>query len=102
MIEAMKRYILVILLITCVVLIIVGCGPPPTPLPTPTPTIHPGEAIMTNRCIGCHELTWTINAAYDQEGWQLTVDRMVVNGTQLTDDQIELIVDYLAENYPKE
>ena len=86
-------------------LIIVGCGPAATPEPTPTPTPvpeHPGKAIVASRCIGCHEMNRVTNAAYDEKGWQLTVDRMVLAGTQLSDEQVALVVDYLTETYPKE
>jgi mono/diheme cytochrome c family protein len=98
----MKLKIEITLLISLVILLIASCGPPPTPEPTPTPTVHPGKAVVASRCIGCHELSRVSNAAYDQEGWQLTVDRMVLSGAQLSDEQVALVVEYLAEAYPKE
>ena len=98
----MKLKIAVALLISLVILLIASCGPPPTPEPTPTPTVHPGKAVVASRCIGCHELNRVTNASYDKEGWQLTVDRMVLVGAQLSDEQVAMVVDYLAEAYPKE
>ena len=80
----------------------VGCGPAATPEPTPTPEVHKGKAIVANRCIGCHEIGRVTNAKYDREGWQMTVDRMVLSGAELSDEQTELVVDYLALTYPKE
>jgi hypothetical protein len=42
------------------------------------------------------------NASYDENGWQLTVDRMVMLGATISDEQTPLVVDYLAQAYPKE
>jgi mono/diheme cytochrome c family protein len=98
----MKMKIVVSVLLFLVAMAVVGCGPEPTPEPPPTPTVHPGKAVVSSRCIGCHELNRVENAAYDKEGWQLTVDRMVLSGAQLTDEQVPLVVDYLAQAYPKE
>lgn len=100
----MKRKIIlpVFIIFFLVILIIVGCGPPPTPEPTPTPTPHPGKAVLSSRCISCHQLNRVENAAFDEEGWQLVVDRMVLNGAQLSDEQVSLVVDYLVQTYPQE
>ena len=98
----MKTRTLVIIMVGMIILTTVGCGPAPTPEPTPTPEVHKGKAVVANRCIGCHEIGRVNNAKYDREGWQMTVDRMVLRGAQLTDEQTELVVDYLALTYPKE
>jgi len=49
---------------------------------------------------GCESVSR--NAAFDRQGWQLIVDRMVLTGAQLSEEQRELVVDYLASSYPKE
>ena len=98
----MKTRTLVIIMVGLIILTTVSCGPAPTPEPTPTPEVHKGKAIVASRCIGCHEINRVENARFNQEGWQMTVDRMVLSGAQLTDEQTELVVDYLALTYPKE
>lgn len=98
----MKMQYLLIAALFFVVLIAVGCGPAPTPEPTPTPEVHPGQALVSSRCIGCHDINRVHGAKYDQEGWQMTVDRMVLSGAQLNDEQKALVVDYLVQTYPKE
>lgn len=100
----MKINALLFLVMFLMILASVGCGPAATPEPTatPPPTEHPGKAVVASRCIGCHELNRVTNAAFDHEGWQLTVDRMVLSGAQLTDEQVAQAVDYLAQTYPKE
>ena len=80
--------------------IIAGCaGAPPTP--TPTPTEDPGVALVASRCGTCHPLGNLEAANYDEAGWALTVDRMIGKGAQLNADQKQVVVSYLAKNYPK-
>jgi len=98
----MKVQIGLLLLVGILILTAVSCGPAATPEPTPTPEVHKGKAIVATRCVGCHEIGRVNNAKYDRDGWQKTVDRMVLSGAQLTDEQKELVVDYLALTYPKE
>lgn len=98
----MKIRTFILILVCMSILTAVGCGPAATPEPTPTPEVHKGKAIVAVRCIGCHEIGRVNNAKYDREGWQMTVDRMVLTGAQLTDEQNELVVDYLAQTFPKE
>jgi mono/diheme cytochrome c family protein len=98
----MKTRTLLLILICMSILTAVGCGPAATPAPTSTPEVHEGKAIVAVRCIGCHEIGRVNNAKYDREGWQRTVDRMKLSGAQLTDEQTELVVDYLALTFPKE
>lgn len=95
------KLVLVLLGVILVVLVLASCGPPPTPAPTPTPTVHPGQALVNSRCITCHDIKRVSTAAYDQDGWQFTVDRMVVSGAQLSPEQVPMVVDYLAATYPK-
>jgi len=73
-------------------LVLVGCGSKETVAPTP----HPGQALVQTKCSTCHTLAQVDNAKYSREMWQATVDRMVLAGMQITDEQKELIVDYLA------
>jgi len=98
----MKRNFFIILLMILVALNIVSCSLSLKSAPTPSPTAHPGKSILSSRCTGCHELNRITNAAFDRQGWQLIVDRMVFTGAQLSEEQRELVVDYLASSYPKE
>jgi len=95
-------YVFLILLMILGTLMIVSCGAQSPPEAATTPTVHPGKALVSSRCIGCHQLNRVTNAAFDREGWQLTVDRMVLSGAQLSEEQVGQVVDYLAQTYPKE
>ena len=95
------KFVFLLLGVILVGLALASCGPPPTPAPTPTPTAHPGAALVTSRCSSCHSISRVTTAAYDQEGWQFTVDRMVISGAQLSAEQVPMVVEYLAATYPK-
>ena len=98
----MKKNIFIILLaiLVALMLVMVNCGPPPTPEPTPAPTEHPGKAIVGSRCIGCHSLNQFENTTFNERGWRLVVDRMVLLGAQLTEEQVVQVVDYMVQTYP--
>jgi len=84
-------------------LLAVGCGAAATPVPpTPTPTPHPGQALVASRCSTCHPLGLVDNSKFSQQGWQIVVDRMIMAGAQLDDEQSRLVIDYLAIAYPQE
>ena len=93
-----------ILLIVILIAIAVSCSPapPPEPTATPVPTVHPGKAVVSGKCIACHDLGRVTNYKNDREGWTLTVDRMVLQGAKLSEEQREQTIDYLALTFPKE
>ena len=97
----MKVKVMLLALVVVLVLTAFGCGPG-EPEATPTPTVHPGKAIVSSRCVGCHGFDRVETAKYDQKGWELTVDRMILLGLQLNDEQRDMSIDYLAQAYPKE
>jgi len=100
----MKGQYLLILLAVVLIAVAVGCSsaPPPEPTATAVPTAHPGASIVKSKCIQCHDLGRVNEYKGDHDGWGLTVDRMVLLGVKLTDEQREQTVDYLAVTYPKE
>ena len=89
------------ILVVLVFLLIVGCSSPAESEPTPVPTVHPGKSLVSSRCVGCHEMNRLENASYDEKGWQYTVDRMVLLGAQISDEQTPMVVEYLAQAYPE-
>ena len=42
------------------------------------------------------------SARFAPAAWKATVDRMVMNGAQLDEEEQALVIEYLAETYPKE
>ncbi len=80
------------------ILLVVGCSQ----AADPEPTAHPGKSILNQKCVQCHDISRVKNYQDDPEGWAMTVDRMVMLGTELSDEQYEQLVDYLALTYPEE
>jgi competence protein ComEA len=62
----------------------------------------PGQAETQAICSQCHELARSISLRQDRAGWQATMDKMVTLGAKGTDKEFQLVVDYLAKNYPGE
>ena len=60
----------------------------------------PGRAETETLCKQCHELGRSISLRQDRAGWQATVDKMTTLGLTATEQQAQLVVEYLAKNYP--
>ncbi len=84
-------YTLIIVLVLAAI-VLVGCGSQEPVAPTP----HPGQALVQTKCSTCHSIVQVDNAKYSREMWQSTVDRMEMAGMQITAEQKELVIDYLA------
>ena len=61
-----------------------------------------GKAETARICKGCHELERSISPRQDRVGWQQTMDKMVSLGAEITDQDYNTILNYLAKNYPGE
>ena len=57
-----------------------------------------GRALLERTCTKCHALNATTRQRNDRERWSAIVDDMVVRGAELSDAEIEKIIDYLAKN----
>lgn len=57
-----------------------------------------GRALLEKACTKCHALNATTRQRNDLERWSLIVDDMVRRGAELTDPEIEKLIDYLAKN----
>jgi virginiamycin B lyase len=59
-----------------------------------------GKDVVQATCSQCHSLSRVTRAGYDRAGWANTVAMMRNAGAKLRDDQVSLVVDYLAKNFP--
>lgn len=100
----MRSNYLLVFLVIVMIAVTVGCSPapPPEPTATPVPTVHPGKAVMNSYCTACHDIGRVTNHKADPESWGLTVDRMILTGAKVPQEKRDLLVDYLAQTYPKE
>ena len=62
----------------------------------------PGKAETERICKQCHELERSIAPRQDRAAWEATVNKMVSLGASGTPKDFQLIIDYLAKNYPGE
>src|ERR1700682_5180631 len=58
-----------------------------------------GKAIVQRTCISCHALKVVTAQRASKEQWSVLVDQMISRGADLNDDEIEIVVDYLATNF---
>ena len=54
------------------------------------------EALLASACATCHDLAGVEPGLYTAAEWLETINRMVEYGAAVTDEQADLIVDYLA------
>jgi mono/diheme cytochrome c family protein len=73
---------------------------------SPTAVVSPappggltGQELLEARCTQCHTLDRVRSAAHTPEEWQATVQHMREMGAQLTDEEAQTLVQYLAETY---
>jgi cytochrome c5 len=74
----------------------------PTPPQAPGSTAAPvlgGEELLQERCTRCHDLDRVHAAGKSESEWEATVERMRGKGAELTDDEAQILVEYLAETY---
>jgi competence protein ComEA len=62
----------------------------------------PGREETARLCKQCHELARSISLRQDRDGWNATINRMSAFGMKATPKELDLVVDYLAKNYPAE
>jgi len=58
-----------------------------------------GKALFEQKCLKCHKNTKFKDLASDRKGWVLTLSRMQRGTCKITDDELEVLADYLAKAY---
>ena len=61
-----------------------------------------GKAIVQDACSQCHGLQQIMDSKKTHDEWKDLVYQMIDNGATLTDEQIPIVVDYLAKNFAKD
>ena len=84
-----------ILNISSIAAVVILAGPAWAQLPD-----GPGKAETQRVCSQCHELARSISLRQDRAGWQTTMDKMTGLGAKGTEQEFQVIVEYLAKNYP--
>jgi competence ComEA-like helix-hairpin-helix protein len=65
-------------------------------------TLPPGEgrAIVQQKCSSCHALKVVTGKRASRQQWSTIVDQMITRGADISDDEIDTLLDYLAKNFP--
>lgn len=58
-----------------------------------------GKAIVQRTCISCHALKVVTAKRATKEQWSVLIDQMMSRGADLDDDEVQIVVDYLARNF---
>jgi virginiamycin B lyase len=61
----------------------------------------PGKEAVVTYCSGCHGLNRVANSGYPQAYWHTAVRMMLNFGVPIPPDQVILVTDYLAKNFPE-
>jgi virginiamycin B lyase len=61
----------------------------------------PGRNIAAANCVRCHDASRLATPGYNRGGWQNVVARMMNIGVALPPDQVPVLIDYLAGNFPE-
>ncbi len=62
------------------------------------PDADPALVLVETKCSQCHTLAQVWAQDLDRAGWEAIVTRMETNGLQVTAEEREMIIEYLAEN----
>ena len=58
-----------------------------------------GKSLFEQKCLKCHKNTKFKDLASDRKGWVLTLSRMQRSTCAMTDDELEVLADYLSKVY---
>jgi virginiamycin B lyase len=51
-------------------------------------------------CTGCHDLSPVTEGGFSKEDWNLVIKSMIDMGADIKPDQVVVLTDYLAANFP--
>jgi len=59
-----------------------------------------GKQIVQTNCVACHELLRITNAGHTRDEWDTVVHNMIMMGAELKPEQVSVVTNYLASNFP--
>lgn len=58
-----------------------------------------GKAIVQRTCVSCHALKVVTTKRATKEQWSAVINLMLAKGADLDDDEVDVVVDYLAKHF---
>ncbi len=91
----------VLLLVMLAGVFLAACGSGSTQAPvSSSSTPADGQSLLQTRCTQCHSLSRVTTSQQNSTQWKATVDKMIRNGAELTPQEEQVLVNYLAQTYP--
>lgn len=59
----------------------------------------PGKELVVRQCGTCHDLVMATRKRLDKAGWDTEVDKMVLLGAKIPDDEVPIIIEYMAKHF---
>jgi len=59
-----------------------------------------GKDLVEQNCLQCHEIQRVTNTGHTPAEWTTVVNMMINDGSPLPKDQVSVVADYLAKNFP--
>jgi competence ComEA-like helix-hairpin-helix protein len=60
-----------------------------------------GRQLVEHACSVCHTLEPVTSQRATRQGWKSIVENMVQRGAEATGDEQQILIDYLAKNFPR-
>ena len=76
------------------------CAPAFSRAKAETPQPPNTRQVVVQVCQGCHGPEVIAAKGRSRDDWSTVVDRMVQEGASASDQTLQAIIDYLAQNYP--
>ncbi|HET9389322.1 MAG TPA: cytochrome c [Steroidobacteraceae bacterium] len=71
--------------------------------PTPSAPVQlpdgDGKALVEHACSQCHSLETVTRSHLTRKQWAGRIDQMIAKGAKLSDDDIDVVADYLAKHF---
>ncbi len=58
-----------------------------------------GREIVERTCSQCHSLDTVLRSRLTRKQWEARIDEMIAKGAKLSDEDIDVIAEYLAGHY---
>jgi competence protein ComEA len=61
-----------------------------------------GKAETEKLCVQCHDLAKAVSMRQDENGWGVTMAKMIAAGMKGTNEEMQAVFDYLVKSFPPE
>jgi hypothetical protein len=66
------------------------------------PPPGPGLELIQRSCIGCHDIYTITTKHKSRDDWAQTIGVMAARGAEVTPEEMQVIEDYLSQNFSKD